>query len=230
MTEKASKVTTNELVLDQSSTKLMILREKNYFFVKRSFDIVAATLGLALTSPILLLVAIAIKLSDFGPVIYTQERVGKDGKIFNIYKFRSMKTNSADLLKELLKDPKIAKEWKNNHKLDNDPRITKVGKFIRIFSIDELPQLVNVLKGDMSIVGPRPLIKGEIESYGGSPEIYQCVRPGLTGWWASNGRSSVEKKERLELEYYYIDNCDVKLDIKCILRTIRTLFVRDNVK
>lgn len=231
MVEKTSGITAqNELVIDRRFISMVTLKEKAYLTTKRIFDILASIIAIILTSPIFLITSLAILATDFGPAIYTQTRIGKNGKLFKIYKFRSMKTNSAEILKELLKDPKIAKEWKNNHKLDNDPRITKIGKFIRKFSIDELPQLFNVLKGDMSLIGPRPLVEGEIESYKGNKETYQCMRPGLTGWWAANGRSNLTTKERLELEYYYVDNCCLKLDAKCIYRTATTLFIKNNAK
>lgn len=230
MVEKTSGITPNELVIDRRFISMVSLKEKSYLTTKRIFDVIAATIALILTVPIFLIVSLIIPATDFGPVFYTQNRIGKSGKLFKIYKFRSMKTNSAEILEELLKDKKIAREWSRNHKLNNDPRITKIGKIIRKTSLDELPQLINVIKGDMSLIGPRPLVEGEIESYKGDKETYQCMRPGLTGWWAANGRSNTTTKERLELEYYYIENCNIKLDATCLVRTATTLFAKNNAK
>ena len=122
------------------------------------------------------------------------------------------------MLNELLKDEQIRKEWEANQKIENDPRITPVGRFLRIYSIDELPQLLNVLVGDMSLVGPRPLMVGELEAHGGNP-IYWRVKPGITGWWACHGRSNVDYPTRLKMEYFYVRNCSLKLDLICIWKT-----------
>ena len=132
--------------------------------------------------------------------------------------------------KELLKKPKYKKEWKSHHKLSNDPRITKVGKILRKSSLDEFPQFINVLKGDLSIIGPRPLVEGELDEHNGNHEIYESVKPGITGWWAANGRSAIDYKNRLKLEYYYAKNCNIILDIKCILLTILIVLQRTGAK
>ena len=130
-----------------------------------------------------------------------------------------MVPNAEEQLAELLKDEKNLKEWNEKQKLENDPRVSKVGRFLRRTSLDELPQLINVIKGDMSFVGPRPLIEGELEQHGGL-KFYQIVRPGITGWWACNGRSNIDYDRRLEMEYYYIKNCSLFLDLVCLFRTI----------
>ena len=156
---------------------------------------------------------------DDYPVIFKQKRIGLDGKEFDLYKFRTMVPNADEVLKELLKDKQLRKEWNKNQKLDIDPRITKVGKILRKTSLDELPQFVNVLKGEMSIIGPRPLVPGELKSKNGI-KLYEKVKPGITGWWACNGRSNMSYEERLEHEYYYVRNCSLYLDILCVLRTI----------
>lgn len=198
-----------------------------YFFLKRCFDIFCSLIGLVLMLPIALVIKISYMLSgDFKSIFYTQPRIGKNGKKINIYKFRSMVHNADEVLKELLKDEKRKKEWDENQKFEDDPRITKVGKIIRKLSIDEVPQFINVLKGDMALIGPRPLIEGELESHNGLA-LYNKVKPGITGWWACNGRSNIEYRERLELEYYYVKNCSMTLDIICIFRTILCVLKRD---
>ena len=151
--------------------------------------------------------------------MYQQERVGKDGRIIKIYKFRSMVVDSQEQLEELLKGEHYRMEWEETQKIEDDPRITKIGHYLRKTSLDELPQLLNVIKGDMSLVGPRPLVPGELQLHGGSP-LYWQVKPGITGWWASHGRSDINYKERLEMEYYYVNNCSLKLDIICIYKTV----------
>lgn len=202
-----------------------------YFIIKRIFDIICALIGCVLLIPILIIVKISYMLTgDFKPIIYSHTRIGKNGKEFRLYKFRSMVWNADEVLKELLKDKKYQKEWHKNHKLSNDPRITKIGNFLRKTSLDEMPQFVNVLLGDMSMIGPRPLVKGELDEHNGNHAIYESVRPGITGWWACNGRSATEYKKRLELEYYYCKNCSILLDIKCIFRTIVIVLSRTGAK
>ena len=130
----------------------------------------------------------------------------------------------------LLKQKKYREEWEANQKLDNDPRITKIGKFIRATSIDEVPQFLNVLKGDMSLIGPRPLVEGELDAHKGNHEIYESVRPGITGWWACSGRSALDYDERLKLEYFYAENACLSLDIKCIFKTIKAVIKKSGAK
>jgi undecaprenyl-phosphate galactose phosphotransferase len=161
-------------------------------------------------------------MGDKESIFFKQIRIGKDGKPFMMYKFRSMVYNAEDLLKELLKDEQHRNDWVKNQKIEKDPRITPIGIFLRKSSIDELPQILNVLKGDMSIVGPRPLVEGELEDHGGS-KLYWKVKPGITGWWGSHGRSDVSYDERLELEYYYIRHLSFKLDVICFFKTITTV-------
>ena len=129
----------------------------------------------------------------------------------------------------LLKDEKYKKEWEENQKFDNDPRITKIGKIIRKLSIDEIPQFINVLKGEMSFVGPRPLVEGELEAHNGL-QLYNKVKPGITGWWACNGRSNIEYRERLELEYHYVRTCSITLDLICIFRTVLSVITKKGAK
>lgn len=202
-----------------------------YLFIKRVFDILASFIGIIA----LIIVAIVVKIiylinKDTSSIFYTQERIGKNGKTFKLYKLRSMVPNADEVLKEMLKKPKYKKEWKKNQKFEDDPRITKIGKILRKTSLDELPQFINVFIGDMSLIGPRPLIKGELDSHNGNHDLYEKVRPGITGWWACNGRSATDYEKRLELEYYYCDNCCIKLDIKCIFLTIKAVILKEGAK
>lgn len=203
-----------------------------YLIVKRCFDIVFSIIGMVLTIPVYLIIKLCyVATGDFSSIIFAHDRVGKDGKLFKLYKFRSMVKDADRKLEEILKkDKKLAKEWQENHKLENDPRITKIGNIIRKLSLDECPQFFNVLKGNMSLVGPRPLVDGELDEYKGNHKIYESVRPGITGWWAVNGRSCTSTKKRLELEYYYCKNCSFKLDIKCIFKTIVAVLSRKGAK
>ena len=181
--------------------------------------------------PISLIVKISYVLSgDYKTIFYKQKRIGKNGKFIYIYKYRTMIPDADKVLKELLKQPKYKKEWKSHHKLSDDPRITKMGKILRKTSLDEFPQFINVLKGDLSIIGPRPLVEGELDEHNGNHEIYESVKPGITGWWAANGRSAIDYENRLKLEYYYAKNCNIILDIKCILLTILIVIKRSGAK
>ncbi len=191
-----------------------------YRYTKRLLDILLSLIGLVFLIPICIVVKILFLCGgDRKSIFFKQVRVGKDGKLFMMYKFRSMVHNAEELLEELLKEERYRKQWADNQKIDNDPRTTKIGLFLRKTSLDELPQLLNVFKGDMSIVGPRPLVEGELEEHGGS-KLYWKEKPGLTGWWGCHGRSDVDYEQRLELEYYYIRNMSFKLDVICIFKTI----------
>lgn len=201
-----------------------------YFFVKRFFDVFCALIGMIFVLPCAFIIKVSYMLNgDFKSIFYTQKRVGKNGKIINMYKFRSMVHNAEEILQEMLKDKKYKEEWDKNQKFENDPRITKVGKIIRKLSIDEIPQFINILKGDMSLVGPRPLVIGELEEHNGL-QLYNKVKPGITGWWACNGRSNIEYRERLELEYYYVKNCSLTLDLVCIFRTVLCVLKKEGAK
>lgn len=202
-----------------------------YFIIKRVFDILCSIFGILMLIPISLVTKICyIAVGDKKSIFYKQKRVGKNGKIIYIYKFRSMVYNADEVLKELLKDPKYRKEWDINQKFENDPRVTKIGKILRKTSLDEIPQFINVLKGDMSLIGPRPLVEGELDAHKGNPVIYQSVRPGISGWWAANGRSATTYEKRLELEYYYCQNCSLWLDIKCFFLTIAEVLFKRRAK
>ena len=214
--------------IKQNNRKISVF----YLVIKRFFDILVSIIGIILSIPIYLIVKLCyVFTGDFHSIIYYHNRVGKNGKLFRLYKFRSMVKDADKKLEELLRDNEdLAKEWKENHKLDNDPRITKIGKVIRKLSLDECPQFLNLLIGNMSLVGPRPLVEGELDGYNGNHEIYESVKPGITGWWAANGRSCIDYKQRLELEYYYCKNCSLWLDIKCIFKTIGAVLCRRGAK
>ncbi|MEE3342818.1 MAG: sugar transferase [Bacilli bacterium] len=232
MNEEVTNIENEELVseIDISS----IFSKINYYFyifIKRLFDISSALLGIIFLIPISIIIKIINLISgDNKSIFYRQKRIGKNGKYIYIYKYRSMVSNADEVLKELLKDPKYAKEWKDNQKLSNDPRVTKIGNILRKTSIDELPQLINVLKGDMSMIGPRPLVEGELDEHNGNHKLYESVRPGITGWWGCNGRSCTNYEERLELEYYYVKNCSLLLDIKCFFKTIAAVIFKTGAK
>ena len=200
--------------------------QQAYLFIKRAFDIICGLIGLVVLIPTTVFVKLAYLFSgDTAKIFYRQKRIGLNGKVIRIWKYRSMVPNAGEVLVELLKDEKYRAEWEANQKFKNDPRITKVGNFLRKTSIDELPQLMNVFVGDMSLVGPRPLVEGELADHNGL-KLYQKVKPGLTGWWGCNGRSNINYKERLELEYYYVKHCSLYLDVICILRTILAVLRR----
>lgn len=202
-----------------------------YFGVKRLFDILIALVGCLFLLPIILIVKISYLLhKDFDSIFFRQKRIGKNGKEFNLYKFRSMVPNADEVLNELLKDPKYKEEWDLNQKFEHDPRITSMGNILRKTSLDELPQFINILIGDMSLIGPRPLVPGELDSHNGNHELYESVRPGISGWWAANGRSATTYERRLELEYYYVQHCSLILDIRCVFRTIKAVIFKTGAK
>ena len=197
----------------------------NYIIVKRIFDLVISTIGLIVLSPIFLILAIIVKLDSKGPVFFAHTRYGKNGKKFKMYKFRTMYENAQDMINDFT--PEQMKEWKENFKLQDDPRITKVGKFLRKTSLDELPQIVNIMKGDLSIIGPRPVIEEELKKYGENKEKFLSVTPGLTGYWQANGRSSTTYEQRMEMELYYIDHISPKLDFKIFFKTIESVIKKE---
>lgn len=217
--------------LNRDKTLTSSLNRTMYFFVKRLFDVLMAIIGIIAMIPIALIVKGSYMLTgDFDSIFYKQKRIGKNGEEFNFYKFRSMVPNSKEMLEEMLKDSKYKKEWEKNQKFENDPRITKAGKILRKTSLDEMPQFLNVLKNDMSLIGPRPLIPGELDSHDGDHSIYEAMKPGITGWWASHGRSDTTYEERLKLEYFYVNNCSLSLDIKCIVATVMAVICKKGAK
>ena len=201
-----------------------------YIAVKRIIDILFAIVGLIAMLPLMIIVKICYLASgDKESIFYTQTRVGLNGKPFKMYKFRSMIYNADEILQQMLKNEKYKEEWEAYQKFEKDPRITRIGEFLRKTSLDEIPQFINVLKGDMSLIGPRPLVEGELEFHGGL-QLYNQVRPGVTGWWGCNGRSNTTYEERLELEYYYVKNCSFYLDALCVIKTIFVILKRDGAK
>lgn len=199
-----------------------------YLPVKRVFDVALGFIGCIVA----LLLTGVVKLAyltkgDSYPVIYRQERVGLRGNHFEMWKLRTMVQDADAQLEVLLQDPELRAQWECNQKLDDDPRITEVGRFLRRTSLDEFPQFYNVVKGDMSIVGPRPLVPGELEAHGGRA-LYHKVKPGIAGWWGCNGRSNIDYRERLELEYHYVRNCSLYLDVLCLVRTTLAVLRRDD--
>lgn len=198
-----------------------------YLVIKRTTDILGAFLGIMVLSPLMIIIAMIIKLESIGPVFFVQERVGKNGKTFKMYKFRSMVYNAEELLDKL--------KYKNEmtgpmFKMKNDPRVTKVGEFIRKTSIDELPQLFNVFKGEMSLVGPRPNLVREVICFDEFQKQKLLVKPGLTCYWQIMGRNTIDFKEWMELDIKYIRETNTLNDIKIIFKTVRVLFGDENAK
>ncbi|MCL4765097.1 MAG: sugar transferase [Hyphomicrobiaceae bacterium] len=188
---------------------------------KRAFDVLVASIVLVLLLPLLLSVALLIRVTMGRPVLFAHTRLGKNGRQFSCLKFRSMANNSAELLaRHLERSPGAAREWQLRQKLSCDPRVTRLGHALRKSSIDELPQLINVLRGEMSCVGPRPIVASEVTHYGPHAEDYFRVRPGITGLWQVSGRSSVSYPERVALDSQYVRNWSFWLDIKILLKTI----------
>ena len=198
-------------------------------FVKRAIDIVAGLIGIILLIPVTLLIGIInIIFRENGPIFYSQERIGKNGKKFKMYKYRSMVVDADKKLEKLLQENKeLRDEFEKTRKLKNDPRITKIGKILRKTSLDELPQLINVLKGEMSLVGPRAVVDGEIELFGENKEKVLSVKPGITGYWAANGRSNTTYEERVDMETFYAENFNLLLDIKILFKTVFSVVKRE---
>lgn len=214
------------LVVFKKNTKY--IKHINNFF-KRIMDICGAIVGIAILIPLTIVVKIVNILNkDYGPIFYSQERIGKNGKYFKMYKFRSMCMDSREVLEKLLKEDEDArKEWEENRKLSNDPRITKIGKILRKTSLDEFPQFLNVLKGEMSLVGPRAVIDGEIDKFGLFKDAVLSVKPGITGYWASHGRSETSYEERVEMEFHYVVNNSVFMDIGIIFKTVISVIKKE---
>jgi Undecaprenyl-phosphate galactose phosphotransferase WbaP len=196
--------------------------------VKRVIDLVASALGLLLLSPFLVLIAAVIKITSRGPVLYRNERFGLGGRPFHAFKFRTMVTNGDEVLNEYFANrPDLLLYWENHHKLKEDPRVTVIGRWLRRFSLDELPQLLNVLIGEMSLVGPRPILPGEVPKYGMSYKTYARVRPGMTGLWQVSGRNNTAYEERISFAEYYVHNWSIWLDFYTLARTVRVVLTGD---
>lgn len=232
----AHKATIGYDIIENTQVKaLRVNKKENVVFkyinlvVKRIIDIIGAIVGIILLVPITVGIYIANLISgDKGKLFYSHKRIGKDGKYFKMYKFRSMCMDADEKLKELLEnDEEARKEWNENQKLQNDPRITKVGKFIRKTSIDEFPQFINVLKGEMSLVGPRAVVDGEIEKFGIYKKDVLSVKPGITGYWAANGRSDTNYEERVFMEEKYVREFSIIMDIKILFKTVMSVIKKE---
>jgi Undecaprenyl-phosphate galactose phosphotransferase WbaP len=209
--------------IQQSTTQTIGLeRDRKALFpiAKRALDIIGAGVGLLLLAPFFLIVALMVR-ADGGPAFFAHQRVGRGGKLFGCLKFRSMVIDSQARLETLLaNDPAARAEWEATRKLKNDPRITRIGRFLRSTSLDELPQLINVLRGEMSLVGPRPVQEAEIDRYyGASAAHYMAVRPGITGLWQVSGRSETSYESRVALDVAYVSRPSLLADISILLRT-----------
>ncbi|HSX14906.1 MAG TPA: sugar transferase [Candidatus Saccharimonadales bacterium] len=203
---------------------------------KRLFDVVGAGLALIVFSPVFLVVYLAIKISDPGPVIYKHHRLSRSGGGVDVYKFRSMKWRyspgpdrpyqTAEAALAAMGRTDLVKEFQQNQKLANDPRVTRIGRLLRRTSLDELPQLLNVLKGELSMVGPRPILEEELSHYGKHSAVFLSLKPGLTGLWQISGRSDIGYEERVKLDIYYVENWNLWLDIKILIKTVSSLMHR----
>ena len=226
--EEAGIITANE----ETITNYYKFKRVLYLFTKRIFDIIGSSIGLILLIPIAIMIKIAYMVSgDFHSILFTQERIGKNGKNFKFYKFRSMVPNADQILfKALEKDEKLREEYNLNKKLKDDPRITKVGKIIRKFSLDETPQFINIFLGDMSLIGNRPYLPREKEDMGKYFDDIVRTKPGLTGLWQVSGRSNVSFLQRLKLEQEYSKKAGFKMDIKIFFKTFQVVFFGKDAK
>lgn len=195
---------------------------------KRAFDLISVLVMLTLFGPLMLVIALMVSLTSGRAIIYGHTRVGRNGKEFKCYKFRSMVLNSDQVLQQLLaNDEEARREWERDFKLKNDPRITRIGRFIRKTSLDELPQLWNVVRGDMSIVGPRPVVRKELDMYyGAARRHYLAVQPGLTGLWQVSGRNDMDYAQRVDLDRRYVENWGVFADFLIVMRTVGVMLGR----
>jgi Undecaprenyl-phosphate galactose phosphotransferase WbaP len=195
--------------------------------IKRAIDLLGVVGGGLLISPLLLVIILLIKFDSPGPAFYTQQRLGSGGNHFRCWKFRTMHVAAGQLLTEYLRsDDELRREWERNHKLRNDPRVTRIGRLLRATSLDELPQLWNVLRGEMSLVGPRPIVDEEIPKYGSVYRLYQRVRPGISGLWQVSGRNDTHYEDRVALDSYYVRNWSVWLDFVILARTVVGVILR----
>jgi len=192
-----------------------------YEILKRCFDLICSVIAVICLIPLYLIIAIIVKADSDGSVIFAHQRLGKYGKKIKVYKYRTMVPDAEHILINMPQETKI--KFEKKFKIENDPRITRLGRFLRETSLDELPQLINIIKGEMSIVGPRPIIEKELEKYGKSGEKLLSVKPGLTGYWQVNGRSDISYEERVKLDMYYIDKRNLYMDILIILKTIKVV-------
>jgi len=209
--------------------KALTLQGLNGEFAKRLFDILFSLLVLILFSPVYLVLTLLIASSSQGPIFYIQERVGKNYKPFNCIKFRTMVSNADEVLIQMMEtSPELRQEFETSFKLKHDPRITKIGRFLRITSLDEFPQFWNVLKGDMSVVGPRPLVEEELPKYGAAIEQILTIRPGITGLWQVSGRNDIPYPRRVQIDLHYVKFGNLWLDLWIILKTVGVVVIPKN--
>ena len=203
-----------------------------YKIIKRIFDLLCSIIGLIFLIPLTIIVKILyMATGDFKSIFFTQKRIGINGKEFKLFKFRTMIPNADEKLKQILKEnEELNDEYKKNKKLKNDPRITKIGKILRKISLDELPQVLNIFSGSMTVIGNRPYLPREKDEMGEDYDIIVSTKPGLTGYWQVNGRSNTTFKERLKLEKYYSENCSLKMDIKIFFKTFKVVFFGNGAK
>lgn len=223
-----SELTMENRSIEKRSKENSMTNTKNkkvYNVTKRVLDVLLSFIGLIVLSPIFLILGIMIKIDSKGSVFFTHKRIGKDGKEIGIYKFRTMHENAEQMIENFTEEQ--MEEYKENYKLKNDPRITRIGKFLRRTSLDELPQILNILKGELSIIGPRPVITSELEKYGPNKNKFLSVKPGLTGYWQANGRSTTTYAERMDMELYYVDNRSLWLDIRLFFKTFISVIKKE---
>ncbi len=197
-------------------------------FMKRLLDLVISMMVAVVAFPLMLVIGVLVWLTSSGPIIYAHQRIGRNSKPFNTLKFRSMRTDAAQILERYLDEyPHLRAEWDAKHKLMKDPRVTPVGRLLRKSSLDELPQLLNVLKGEMSLVGPRPIVEGEVSRYNDAYDSYCHVRPGVAGLWQVSGRNNTTYEERVECDRFYVQNWSLWLDLYLLARTVRVVLTQD---
>ncbi|MFC6645650.1 sugar transferase [Granulicella cerasi] len=203
-------------------------RRFSYRVVKRAFDVLAVLAVSPILVPLFAVIALAVQLSSPGPVFFSHRRIRSHGDFFSMWKFRTMCVNSAEVLEEYLaKHPEARAEWRETHKLTKDPRVTRVGNFLRRTSLDELPQLWNVLTGSMSLVGPRPIVAAEVEKYGDEFAAYAAVKPGVTGLWQVSGRSNTSYDERVKYDRQYAQEWSLRMDLMILVRTVTSVWHGD---
>ncbi len=213
----------------QRSIRAFPLPKINRAFSKRLFDVVFSLSVLILFSPVYVILGLLVLFTSPGSMFYVQERVGMNYKKFRCFKFRTMVENADQLLDELMENPELRSEFENNFKLKQDPRITKIGNFLRITSLDEFPQFWNVLKGDMSVVGPRPLVVEELPRYGHYIDKVLTIKPGITGLWQVSGRNDIPYPKRVQMDVYYVNFHNFWMDLWIVFKTIKViLFPKNN--
>ncbi len=212
----------------KQSTSYKVNYKKSYLFAKRAADIIVSFIGVAVCLIPMLIIALIIRIESPGSPVFVHQRIGKNRKPLPLLKFRTMYANAEQMIENFT--PEQKKEWETNFKLDDDPRITKVGKFLRRTSIDELPQLINILKGELSIVGPRPVVTKELTKYGENEDKFLSAKPGLTGYWQAYARSTCTYEQRMEMELHYVENANFWWDVKILFATVGAVLRKRGAK